>query len=450
MKHSNIVTIVVALIYCATIHAQTTLPSLQDPDGAVNNVSGYKNYNWYEFNNWNGSILSPEYVAYIFKHLPIYDGQHDIVRLIGGTPSGSSYFSYVALLYTNNGSCIPGGFFTMPNGYYPAKDLIHSRIRGCQQWGLPSWCGSNYATPISCTNGSSWTTPYSSQNQLQQFLSQHLSSLTQGLIPLARTVAADLIQHNAGGYGNAISFYQNYQTAAFNLNTLPSYSVGDLGLYHNLINQLFTSVPFPASDTSDVMFGKSSTSFSNHAIYLLFAANKYSREYIPANRSYANTLLGIAVLLHRFNVLQERVSSENWQQNPNIADLYELIAIMNAILPGFNDGQGNTLPQLSQWNNAANAGNALENLSSEQLALIGTASSNIKDAMPTEIKDLHEINLCPDGSLYNSYSNNCFYKKLPLINFTTNGKLNTDIQLFNWSAYPSLTSANTQKITAKI
>lgn len=408
------------LLLCSFSQAQQPLPSLQDPDGAVNNISGYKNYNWYEFSSWNGAICSPEYIAYIFKHLPIYDGQHDIVRLKGGTPDGSSWFSYIVLVYTNNGSCIPGGFFAMANGYYPAKDLTHARIRGCQQWGLPSWCGSNYTTPIACTNGSSWTTPYSSQNQLQQFLSQHLSSLTQGLIPLARTVAADLIQHNAGGYGKAISFFQNYQTSAFNIDNHPSYSVGDLGHYHALVNDLLTAVPFPASDTSDVMFNKSSTSFSKHPIYLLFAANKYSREYIPANRSYANTLLGITVLLHRFKVLQDRVNSENWKQNPNVADVYELLAITKALLPNY----GNTLPNLAQWNNANNAGNALENLTAAQLNLISDAVNEIEDNMPNEIHDLHSIKLCPDGST------NCTYDlQQPLINFVQNG---VDIQIFNW------------------
>lgn len=449
----------ILIYFYANSQSPTALPPLTaDASCAINAITGYASRGGWEFDNGNGAICSPEYIAYIFKHLPMYDGIHFIISLHGSMSSGGKG-SYVPLLYTEDGNCIPAGFFAWDSRSQNAKDVTHARIRN---WGIPgvsackggamSNCITQYPTAYQRENSCLSSTkreqaPCSTPNQLQEFLSTFLTDITQRFIPMARTVANRILNNRANGMNNAISYYKELQTNVFSNNSLSSYSVGTLGHYHALINNLLTTEPFPASDTSDTVFDKSANSFSKHAIYLMFAANKFARANI-LNDDNANLLIGLTVILHRFKVLQERISSENWQQNPNIADVYELIAILNVLLPGYNDGQGNFLPQLSNWNNANNAGNALENLNPAQLDLIASANSLIDNTIPHEIADLHSIKLCRTNYLISTVGN-CFTNDFSLINFENNNVANTDVQLFNWVAYPALSSETYKKITKK-
>lgn len=393
---SKIVVCGLVVISIASLNAAISLPALQDPDGAVNNISGYKNYNWYEYDGWNGAIHSPEYVAYNYKYLPIANNA-SIVRLKGGTPDGSGWFSYVILNYTSNGNCIHGGYFTWPNGYYGnSKDITSPRIRGCTGWGLPSWCGADYATDIANCSSS---TPMSIQSDLASFLTSHLTALAYSLIDTTRFCSTQIAVGIRNSRNLRNYYNQLWQTMA-NDNRVTSYSVGTLGHYYALVNELLTRDPHPMSDTSDVMFFSGDTEaasyFARHPLYLYFSANVYARNLARGNANNQN-LLALALLMHRFRSVWNTINVQTWKQNPDLAKAYEVIALVRILNPNAAN-----VPSLASWVDASSAANAFESLSPDQFGAIANAANNINNAIPDEIGALEsDPALFTVGQLFN-------------------------------------------------
>lgn len=474
MKYINIAIIFVALtqglLFSSYVPPKPiTMPNLIDVDGITNFVkaklAGYSqvsgggdyNYNWQEFDNGNGAICSPEYIAYNLKHLDIADGQTNIVRLKGGTPYNQEPFSYVVASYSNDGQNIRGGYLCNISRNADPKNLSIARVVAC----LQNYQNGNPNTPIlpliKCGRGEGfkaysknapetwftnagtsfpfwgfWNTVQFTQPQINKFLSEHLSTLAQMYMPLTREIGR-LLAINQGPMGSTgLSGSTNYNTiqkTAFTTPTPTGFSVGYLGHYNFFINNLLANPNtleglFPTSDTSDVMFGKPSSSFSNHALYLMFAANMYSKNQIERDQT-SRTFIALTVLLHRYLVLKDIVNTENWKQNSDAMDVYELLAIIKALLPNFTF-KGTPLPDLSQWNSAQNAGNALEALSDAQTSAISHADNVVDNNVPTEIKDLHAIQLDGNNNIYP-------YEGTPLINFKQNGN---DMRLFDWKYNP--------------
>lgn len=380
------------------------MPNLMVPDGAIDNATlnipgsgSYRNEGWYEYDNWNGAIHSSEYVAYNFKFLPIAD-YNPIIRLKGGHPrgfTGQFGFSYVLACYTQDGNCIGDCYFAWPGSWRDPKDLQSARLRGCKVFGA---CGGP-----ACVS-QAWM---SNQKDVQAFLTNQLNLI---VLRLVGKGAGDnnLFYPTYANVSNAIKSAGDPRTCYDQLwnkmagdNRITSYSVGTLGHYVARMHALLTGAePFPMSDTSDVMFFPKDSSqgfrcFSRHPLYLYFSANQYARNLALSDYDQRN-LLTLILLMHRFRLVYDEINKQLAQQAPDIASIYEYIALVRILNP---NAQG--VPSVATWVDNDSAMDGFENLSVDQLGALVDAASAINDKIPDEIAGLISINLFTVGQLFN-------------------------------------------------
>lgn len=398
MKKSNLYALLIIFFPISasdTPATGTTLP-IQE------NLRPSKHWGYsYGWDNWNPAINSPEYIGLLAKQIIFRN--FDILALaqIGNT--------YRVLAYDQNlpSIGIQHSFVMQPTSSSSPQDLIKNRMFSCDQ------C-------LSLSNTQQ-------DILLTDLLAQNLNKLAIELIPTIRLRAIMLSYNNPNFDG--IKYYNESKANAFATDKILSYSIGNLGHYHTLVTDLLTKESFPTSDTTATMLGINPSVLYDHPLYLYFAANKWARNRFLQDPDQVSAIT-FAVLFHRFKVLKDKVNSENWKQNPDIADVYELLAIISSLIPGYSEALNSghiKLPDLTLWQDAHSSANQLENLNSDLLQVISDANNYIENNMPDEINKLHAAGICPDGTT--SCAN---YKKIPLLNFKQNWD-GRDVQVFNWT-----------------